>query len=324
MRPGVIHKILLSGIMILVGEFISGQILKSPDRKLVVDRSKSILAITPCSSGSFYMNDYYLTDISRNDTVYIYNLKPGNYSVKFVSDTSTFKSGMTIGPGKIQSISPCPDSVSFFPVDLKWSSTFRKMTGQTISPNRVRRNSFYNITQFALFNFYLDVDGGEPNTSFFQSFTIINGYQVAPGFCTGLGVSYNYYPFEKMAPWDMEIKNVRLYFLPVFLDVRAHLRPKGEHVSPFFKFGIGYNILLYKNPFEASYPGGDIYVMNKGGIYISPGFGMRIFINDLVQIITTFEYSFEKSSFYVNTPYYTRENNLSFLKISLGVGFQYK
>jgi hypothetical protein len=186
------------------------------------------------------------------------------------------------------------------------------------------RHSFYNITQFALFNFYLDVDGGEQSTSFFQSFTIINGYQVAPGFCTGLGVAYNYYPFEKMTPYDIEIENVRLNFLPVFLDVRAHLPPKGEHVSPFFKFDIGYNILLYKSPIENQFPEGDTYVMNKGGIYVSPGFGLRIFINDLVQIMATFEYSFEKSSFYVNNPYYMRENNFSFLKISLGVGFQYK
>ena len=68
--------------------------------------------------------------------------------------------------------------------------------------------------------------------------------------------------------------------------------------------------------------------MNKGGIYFSPGFGFRIFISDLVQIITAVEYSYEKSSFKLESPDYgqsnTVENKLSFLKLSLGVAFQYK
>jgi len=328
MKRGIIHKILLCGIMILFAENISAQILKDPDPKLVVDREKAILIINPCIKGSLFLNDFLMTDIPANDTAFIFNVKPGEYLIKFITDSLTYKGEMTLEKGKIQTIIPCHDSISLPANNISWNGTFRKMTGQTIHLNRVRRSSFYNITQFALFNFYLDRDGGNASTTYFQSFTIINGYQVAPGFCTGIGVSYNYYPFDIMTSWEVEIENVRLNFLPIFLDVRAHLPPKGKNISPFFKFNIGYNLLLYKPPLEELNPGGDTFVMNKGGIYISPGFGLRIFINDLVQIVTTLEYSFEKSSFYVNNPYqaepYTRENNFSFLKISLGVGFQYK
>jgi len=322
MKPGIFHKIILSGILILSGGCLSAQILKKPDPNLVVDRSKGILVITPCISGSFSLNNYLLTEISANDTIYIFNVNPGDYSVKFTTDTGSIISDLSLEKGKFKAVKPCHDSISVQTLKFSKDPAVQNMTGNTI---RVRRSYFYNITQFALFNLYF---GDDPSFSFFQSFTTINGYQVTPGFCAGLGVAYNYYPFEKMTPWDVEISDVRLNFLPVFFDIRAHLHPKSRTVTPFFKFDIGYNILLKKSPLEPLYPDYDSYEMNKGGIYLSPGFGLRIFINDLVQINTSLEYSFEKSSFYFYSIYQeqpqTRYNKFNFIKLTLGVSFQYK
>jgi hypothetical protein len=327
MKPGIFHQIILTLLAFLFSLVIMGQIVKKPGTEIVAERTMAILAINPCIGGSFYLNDYLMTDIPANDTVYIYNLKKGGYNVKFITDTNPYSGYMIFRNGIVNAIRLCNDSISSPKKFMSWDQAVRGMSGKKIASARVKQASFYNITQFALFNFLVG-GGGDPSTSFFQSFTIINGYQVIPALCAGIGISYNYYPFEKMTTYGVEIQNARLNCLPVFADIRAHLPPRSKSITAFFKFGIGYNFLLKKTTYESVYiDNTTTYVANKGGIYISPGFGLRIFISDLVQIIPSLEYSFEKSSYTVSPVMqepYTKNNNFSFLKINLGVGFQYK
>ena len=117
--------------------------------------------------------------------------------------------------------------------------------------------------------------------------------------------------------------------MPLFLDLRFHFPPsKSGKTHPFLKFDIGYNFPLklseinsYSSYYDAALK------IKKGGVYLSPGFGYRIFLNKLVQITASFEYAL------MNVKYnYSYNNNSSYydskiynsLKICLGVGFQYK
>jgi len=326
MKPCIIHKIILCAIAILSVEIVAAQILKKPDPGLIIDRSKSILIITPCISGSFHLNDYYLTDISSNDTVYIGNMKSGDYSVKFITDQGTYQRGLSLEKGKVQEIIPCNDSI-YLPKDkLYQDETLSKMTGNKYY--FPRRAYFYHVTQIAFLNF--NVTGSEHPFSYFRSITTINGYQFVPGFCAGLGVSYNFYPLEGLDDdenyYYVDIEKGNFQFLPVFVDVRAHLSSASGRVTPFFKFDLGYNFLLKKSHFHNKNQYDNVsFTMKKGGIYISPGFGLRIFINNLVQITPSIEYSFEKSSYFVNNDrYQVNYNKFNFIKLSLGVSFQYK
>lgn len=73
--------------------------------------------------------------------------------------------------------------------------------------------------------------------------------------------------------------------------------------------------------------GYDNYIMKHGGIYFSPGFGLRIFISDLLQIVPSIEYSLEGFSYEQSGSYYQdyeiKDNN-SFLKLNIGIALQYK
>jgi len=326
MKPSIFYRIILFAIVMLSAESIAAQILKNPDPGLIIDRSKSILVISPCTSGSFYLNEFYLTDISANDTVYIGNVNAGDYSVKFITIQGTCQRDLSLEKGKIREIIPCNDSIYLLTDKLNEDETLSKMTGNKYySP---QRSYFYNITQIAFLN--LNVTGSEHPISFFRSITTINGYQFSPSFCLGLGISYNFYPLDGLNDFGnyyyVNIEEGNFQFLPVFFDFRAHLPSASSRIAPFFKFDLGYNFLLKKSQFYNTDPYNIVsFTMDKGGIYFSPGFGLRIFINDLVQITPSIEYSFEKSSFYINNdPYQVYYNKFNFLKLSLGVSFQYK
>ena len=321
MQLGFLYKFIICGLIILSAEYISAQILNRLDPDLIIDRSKGILVITPCASGSVFLNNYYLTKISAKDSVYFFNMNPGNYVVKFTSDSTSYIRNILIEKDKVLTIDPCLDPATYWN-SAGWDTVAGKMTGKTYYS--VKRAHFYNITQFAIFNFL--IDDVDPQVSFFRSITTINGYQVTPGFCIGLGVSYNFYPYKSAISYEY-IEEGNYQFLPVFLDIRAHLPQNPRRVAPFFKFDIGYNFLLEKS-FINGYLYGPDYEMNKGGIYFSPGFGLRIFITSLVQVTASIEYSYERSELFViydqTQERYPSSNKFNLLKISLGVSFQYK
>jgi len=328
MNQGIIYKILLVGFIFLQVHFISGQIVKTPDPNLTIDNTKGILAIFPCLPGSLFLNDYYLTEVPADDTVYINDLAPGTYNLRFQTPERTFKQVITMKHGKVTPVNPCLDSVIVTTAAFSRDIAFISITGK--KHFSLKKGYFYNITQFAFLN--VNFNGGEdPTVKFFQNITTINGFQVTPGFCAGIGVSYSVYQAHIHNEYGYLITDdENLHFLPLFLDLRAHLPSKGR-VFPFFKFDIGGNIPLKKTEIHyQNYYDDMTYVMEKGGIYISPGFGLRILINDLIQITASLEYSLEKSAFNVyyddkpNVPPYKDEQNSNFFKICLGVGFQYR
>jgi hypothetical protein len=326
MNQGILNKILLVGFIFLQVHFISGQIVKTPDPNLTIDNTKGILAIFPCLAGSLFLNDYYLTEVPANDTVYIKDLAPGTYNLKFKTAEMTFKQVITMKHGKVTPVNPCLDSVIMTTATFNRDIATSNITGK--KHFSLKTGYFYNITQFAFLN--VDMNGGAYDpTSFFNTFTTINGYQVAPGFCTGIGVSYSFYKAYIDDFYGMA-QEATLHYLPVFLDIRAHLPPKGR-VFPFFKFDIGGNIILKKTEMHyQNYDDDMTYVMERGGIYISPGFGLRILVNDLIQITASLEYSHEKSAYNVYyddkplVPPYQVDRNSNYFKICLGVGFQYR
>ena len=179
--------------------------------------------------------------------------------------------------------------------------------------------------------------------NWFRTFTTINGFQIFPGFCTGLGLSYNNYEFPAVyrgksyyiissayPTTQAKVKNVS--FLPVFLDVRTHL--SSRRIAPFIKFDIGYNILLSKKSMTvyAEYYWGGIpqaytFKVVGGGIYLSPGIGLRIAVTKLIQMITTVEYSYESlknTLIYEASQYPSNKYGINFFKFNIGIGFQKK
>jgi hypothetical protein len=213
---------------------------------------------------------------------------------------------------------------------LYWDETISKMTGHKYY--KPRGKYFFNVTQIALIN--LNASSGD--FSYFSSFTCINGYQVVPAFAIGLGVTFNNYSKDFLDIhtnyyyyhyyYSSSLENGHVHYLPVYLDLRVHPPSRSRLASPFIKFDIGYNILLQRIQFHAVDPTYNYSLtMDKGGIYLSPGLGLRIFVNRLVQIYTSVEYSFEKSGYYFGT--YENEvydKKFHSLKFNLGVGFQYK
>ena len=325
MKPGFIYQFILFGILILSADSISAQILKNTDRNILMSRSKSILVVKPCTNGAFYLNDFYLTDISANDTVYIYNIVSGYYTAKFATDSSSVSCDLAFKKGKVLAITPCNDSISLLKDKLYWGETKSVMQGRR--DFRPRRAHFYNITQVGSITWNLK----SPENGVFPSITTINGYQFAPGFCLGLGISYNNYPFNFLADYNNyyfegDLEDGKVHFLPVYLDLRMYFPPYSGRVARFLKIDLGANILLKESQIHATDPTYNLAVtMGKGGIYFSPGIGLRIVINELVQITPLFEYSIEQSGYYNNYDKNTiYEIDFSSLKLSLGVSFQYK
>jgi hypothetical protein len=325
MKPGFIYQFILCGILILTTDLISAQILENTDRDILMSRSKSILIVRPCANGAFYLNDFYLTDISANDTVYIYNIVPGHYTVMFATDSSSASGDLAFGNGKVLAIKPCNDSINLLKDKLYWGETKSVMQGRR--DFRPRRAHFYNITQVGSITWNLK----SHENSVLPSITTINGYQFAPGFCLGLGISYNNYPFDFLVFYnnnyfEKDLEDGNVHFLPVYLDLRMYFPPYSAKVAPFLKIDLGANILLKESQFHAADPTYNVAVtMEKGGVFFSPGIGLRIVINELVQITPLFEYSFENSGYYYNYDKYTISKiGLSSLKLSLGVSFQYK
>jgi hypothetical protein len=336
MRSNTLKSCILA-LILLQGLCVHSQIIKNPDSKVVTDRSKAILMIMPCRSGSFYLNDYFLTDVAGNDTVYINNLNPGNYNLKFQTDSNSYQQVIWLKSGNVASVSPCKDSLNLRMFGKIPYETISKMTGKKTFA--LHKNRFYNVSQFAILNAEMkDMEGSPVNS--LTAITTINGYQIFPAFCAGLGITYNHYPYHFVSVgWDFEpMDDGTLNFMPVFLDIRAHLPPTPSSVTgkviPFIKFDIGYNILLKQKDIDYMYAYNSsensfTIAMNKGGVYVSPGFGLRIFLTDLVQLTASVEYSFEKSQVeFIHAEDYsylmTGHYNFNFFRICLGVAFQYK
>lgn len=216
---------------------------------------------------------------------------------------------------------------------LKWFGTVDRIAGKPYY--FLLKNYLYTILQFSAISNQWYKGKSSDRFNWFSTATAITGYQVAPGFCIGLGLSYNNFdvPFviNEYGFSAQTFENVS--FLPVFMDLRVHLLDK--RVAPFFNFAFGYSFILTKKsqdevlyfyPYTAR-----TIQLSAGGLHYSAGFGLRIALSKFVQIIPSLEYCREKgkqiSTSTVPGHPTTETTNFFYsniIRVNIGIGLQYR
>ena len=306
---------------------LTSQIYLKPDPDAKFDRSKSILIIHSSDGGSFSLNDHLLLKLKTNDTAYIINITPGRYQAKLNTDNDTLMNMINITGGKVFEVKDGKDSLLVKKSTNIYEDIANAILGKTVY--FFRNGSFYNITQISFYSWVPGDYVNAPDGFWFRSFTTFNGIQAAPGFCAGVGISFDFYPAYLLGYNLTKSFDENLLFMPLFLDLRFHFPPsKSGKTFPFFKYNLGYNFPLKLSEINSISDDNEASVtMKKGGVYFSPGFGYRIFLNKLVQITVSFEYALMNVKFdYSYGNYYSNyiSKNYNCLKLCLGVGFQYK
>jgi hypothetical protein len=303
------------------------QIYLKPDPDAKFDRSKGVLIIHSSDGGSFSLNDHLLLKLKANDTAYIINITQGRYQARLITSIDTLMNLINITGGNVFEVRDGKDSLLVKKSINIYEDIANAILGKTVY--FFRNGSFYNITQISFYSWYPGNYENAPDGFWFRSFTTINGIQAAPGFCAGVGISYDFYPVYLLGYPLSKSNDENLQFMPLFLDLRFHFPPsKSGKTFPFIKYDIGYNFPLKLSEINSiSNYYDESITIKKGGIYLSPGFGYRIFLNKLVQITASFEYALMNVKFYNSynynpSDYYSKYYNS--LKICLGVGFQYK
>jgi len=306
------HKWFLKGcigLLILFWHPSGAQYITEPDPSVRFDKKKGLIVLYSNTDGSFFLNYHFLTELKENDTIYLANMVPGNYSARFISAGTTKELMLDVNALELTELTFGGDSISMS-AGSKYELYDRanRIHGKKFYYGR--KGCFYNDTHVALYSFGTETsDDGA-----FNSWTTINGYIIVPGFCIGLGIAYHHLNDQYLGyNYDYYVNVYQdVSYIPVFLDIRSYFSPR--KVTPFLKLDLGHNFLVSGKD-ESDY----IYV-DKGKVFISPGIGLKIYCSDLVQISTAFEYSFEQ--FTVHNTYSTRNISNNYLKFTLGIGFQ--
>jgi hypothetical protein len=260
------------------------------------------------------------------------NAVPGIMNARFSADELIIRENFLINKAKVNEVLITDSVIYIKPEPMKWHHAVALLQGTNII--ELSKKEFYTMIDIGFYNLLLESKGAshyryKPPGRFFNAYSIISGFQFVPAFCMGFGVSYNFYDIHV---GSATIKNVS--FMPLYADIRSHLPAKGKRANPYFKFNLGYSILMsrkytYVEPAN-SYQDHYYYEMKRGGIIVSPGFGLRIIITDLVQLNTCLEYSFERSrlyysiiSGYSNPREFDMDLKFHFLRFKLGISFQY-
>ena len=83
-------------LSVIYAQFTGAQILLKPNPKASFDKSKGIIVLLSSMKGSFYLNDFFLTELKGRDTIYLINIEPGEYTAKVVFKTGTTKQDFTV------------------------------------------------------------------------------------------------------------------------------------------------------------------------------------------------------------------------------------
>jgi hypothetical protein len=297
---------------------------------LIVFKVDSSAHVIPWTSWPLDLNGLSLPEPKEADANNLLEAAPGQYNARVTGDSLIMEDEPS---GRTRNGTPIITGLYKWKVLINPANNTRFEERNKKPRYEINKGKFYNVTQFSLFNFQLS----DPDLRMFNSLATINGYQFAPGFCLGLGLMYNNYNLTTHENYNAPnvIKNVS--FLPIYADIRIHLPQRGRNVAFFFKFDIGYNIVLTKkaNFYSTTDPYNGItysYLdqVTNGGILVSPGIGFRIFISELLQIIPSIELSFEKSQMLEKnfsdgnlTMQDMYDDNMAFFKINLGIALQY-
>ncbi len=323
--------IIVSCVLFSNAHLCFAQPILKPDPSADFDKSKGIIVLTPAVRGTFYMNDHILTEIKGNDTIFVINVNPAIYKIKYVSPPLSLERNIAVYRHKVVEIMPGTDSIRYRNNMLKWQPTAERIAGKPVY--FLLKNYIYTIVQVSTINLQW-----METFTWFSTITAVAGYQVAQGFCIGAGLSYNHFdiPSSKVynSPYAVGIENVSA--LPVFMDLRVNLSDK--RVAPFFNFDIGYSILLTKKTSENiidTYPqySRSASQVTNGGLHLSFGAGLRIAISKFIQVITSLEYCHEGGIVKYTSldtgpdPYYFEQSRIyknNSLRINIGIGLQYR
>jgi hypothetical protein len=333
MASNKLFTLILFSLWGLTMPYCHAQIIIKQDPTAEFDKSKGIIALIPSARGLFYLNDYFLTEIKGNDTIFLINVKPGDYRVKFVTPDFSQQRTIPVNKRKVVEIIPGRDSIRFGNNRLKWFGTVDRIVGKPYY--FLLKNHLYTILQFSVINNQWYKATSSDRFNWFNTATVITGYQVAPGFCIGLGLSYNNFDVPSVINEygfsGQTFENAS--FLPVFMDLRVHLSDK--RVAPFFNFAFGYSILLTKKSQDEvlyfyPYTARTIQLL-AGGLHYSAGFGLRIAISKFVQIIPSLEYCRDKGK-QISTstiPGHPTTETTNFfysnlIRFNIGIGLQYR
>jgi hypothetical protein len=150
--------------------------------------------------------------------------------------------------------------------------------------------------------FYTIIKLGPGNSS--SNYHIINGYQFNPYLLLGFGVGLDAYvglgdsmdlnPFPGGSH-----SRLQDYFLPIFIDLRCHIKPKSRATLVTF-MDVGYSAYLggktNEKTYTKSYTNNSSYSGNtnsynsfkpvSGGAFLCTGLGVRVFISKRIALIT--------------------------------------
>ncbi len=311
---GKIYTIVIFWIFCFSVSFTSAQIILKPDPGVEFDHSKGIIAIVPSSQGTFYLDNYMLTEIKGNDTIYIINVTPGIYIAGFNNQGALMTEKIIVDRHNVLAIIPGTDSLRINKNSLKWYPTTEKIAGKPVF--FLLSNYAYTIIEMSTFSYQWAHPFHSNRTAIFNSFTAITGYQVSRGFAVGAGVSFSSYDIASSHySYGKGELLENILFLPAFLDLRFNLSDK--RVVPYFNFDIGYSFLLSPKYYEYA-------TIKRGGFHFSAGLGLRVAISKLVQVIPSFEYCMDRGKIgsYSSTDYEAFSINV--FRFKIGVGLQYR
>lgn len=317
--------------LIFYGQFLIAQVLSKPDPNISIDASKGIILLYSASEGSLFLNDQFLTDLKRQDTLFIININPGKFTARFQNDISTISKDFIVDEGSVTKIIFRDSLLEITHVNRKWSEGVNAIRGNKYLGLLHMR--FYSITEVGIINAVIrgtpEFYDNNHKVRSLNYFSTVNGYQFAPGFCLGFGVNFTFFDIPVYGYTSELIRNVS--FMPLYVDIRAHFPQKGR-VVPFLKLGLGHNFVLTQKSLYQSYPESNAFYLFKldgGGIYASPGFGFRIMVTELIQVTASLDYSVEKirmSRAYFapnNNSYHEDVYNYQFIRFKIGIGLQY-
>jgi hypothetical protein len=309
-------RLLLRGatvlILLLSNSFsIPAQILLHADASVVVNRSKANIVLVSPFKGSFYLDDFLLSEVNGSDTLMLVNMPPGYHTAKFLFPGDSVSKAIYLGAYWTLQLSVGSDTMHELEYAFNYNQIRRKVTGK---PVLFLDQAYYNVTQATIYLAPLNNWDGPDEVRLFTTIATINGFQVSPGFSAGVGVSFT---IRDITIWNYQLQNV--LFLPVYLDIRSHF--SGKRVAPFISLDAGYNFLLSKKSVTTP----DYQVeLTDGGLYIAPGFGVRIAVNGWLQIIPSMEYRYESYSYKQNSyyGYLGYHDGMSSFAFCIGIGFQ--
>jgi len=182
-------------------------------------------------------------------------------------------------------------------------------------------SQYFNTTQISMLMGNRPTNERSPNyydarTEFFPSVTMTNGYVFNEYVAIGIGVGF-------------EIFDRNLF--PVFIDIRRTFWDKD--ISPFFAFKMGRsfsnlkkhydNLSLIHEPYNVN----NVYYKKDGGLMVHPEMGVKIPLNENVDLLFTVAYRYQKTKSTISQNFGAKnrwEHEESMNRLSFGMAVMFR